>query len=112
MQSRAPLALQRLPSPTPRAHACSALPAPRELLRSSLVRAPRPRPQGCTRSSVVATLLKQTLGRIYHLKMNILQLLVIGICEQFHLVETKYIEKSSSAGGPAPRSWARRSCSR
>jgi len=81
-------------------------------LRSSLVSAPRPRPQGCTRSSVVATLLKQTLGRIYHLKMAILQLLVIGICEQFHLVETKYIEKSSSAGGPAPRSWARRSCSR
>ena len=50
------------------------------------------------------------LERLYHLKMNILQLLVIVICEQFHLVETKYIEKSSCA--PAPRSWARRSSSR
>ena len=34
------------------------------------------------------------LERLYHLKMAILQLLVIVICEQFHLVETKYVEKS------------------
>jgi len=49
VQSRAPLALQRLPSPEPRAHACSALTAPRELCEAHL-HAPRARGRRAART--------------------------------------------------------------